>query len=73
MWKWIVKNNYKKGTKDVEDLIKYQLCSERDLEKKDLHRRKNSKSTAAVKQNQQFKVKARVEKNHSILEMLMKK
>ena len=71
MYKWQKNNHWKKIPSKTKKEIKSDFFDERQLEKDDLQRNRDGASAAAAKENQKFKVKSRVEKNHSLLEMMI--
>ena len=52
--------------------IEEEFLQEKEKDKKDLQNIKNKQARDELKEKNKFKVKARVEKNHSLLDMWFK-
>ena len=73
IWKWKVKNKFKSMSKEEETVILGKFEREKKLKKEDLEIKKDKKARDSVKENQSFKVEARVNTNHSILDIMFNK
>ena len=73
IWKWKTSHHFKGFTIKKKHEIEENIYREKQKNKQDLQNIKSKEALAAVKEKENFKVKARVEKNHTLLEMWFKK
>ena len=73
VWKWKQKNHFKRCTIKKKNEIEEAFLREKQKNKKDLQNIKDKEARDAVKEKAKFKVQARVEKNHTLLDMWYKK
>ena len=73
IWKWKTSHNFKGYTIKKKHEIEENFLQDKQKNRQDLRNIKSKEARNAVKDKNKFKVKARVEKNHSILDMWFKK